>query len=97
MSKNAHEKRTVRWMIEIYCRGRHGTRGDLCETCRALWDYATLKLEKCPFEKKPKCSDCRVHCYNPGHREAIRRVMRYSGPRMLFRHPIAAIRHQWGI
>jgi len=26
-------------------------------------------------------------------REKIREVMRFSGPRMLFHHPIAAIRH----
>ena len=26
-------------------------------------------------------------------REKIRQVMRFSGPRMLFHHPIAAIRH----
>ena len=97
MSKNAHEKQTVRWMIESYCRGKHGTRGALCETCRELADYADLKLEKCPFEKKPKCKDCTVHCYNKRNREAIRGVMRYAGPRMLFRHPIAALRHQLGV
>jgi hypothetical protein len=26
-------------------------------------------------------------------RERIRQVMRYSGPRMIFHHPIAALRH----
>lgn len=26
-------------------------------------------------------------------REAIRQVMRWSGPRMLFHHPVLAVRH----
>ena len=34
-----------------------------------------------------------VHCYQPQMREQIRQVMRYSGPRMLFHHPVMAIRH----
>lgn len=34
-----------------------------------------------------------VHCYQPQMREQIRQVMRYSGPWMLFHHPVMAIRH----
>ena len=34
-----------------------------------------------------------VHCYQPQMREQIRQVMRYSGPRILFHHPVMAIRH----
>ena len=34
--------------------------------------------------------ECR---YKPDMREKIREVMRFSGPRMLFYHPIMAIRH----
>ena len=39
------------------------------------------------------CSNCTVHCYRPEMRERIRTVMRYAGPRMLFHHPVMAIRH----
>ncbi len=39
------------------------------------------------------CSNCKVRCYKPEMREAIRKVMRYSGPRMLLYHPLAAIYH----
>ena len=39
------------------------------------------------------CSNCRVHCYNPQMREKIRMVMRFSGPKMIFYHPVAAVRH----
>ena len=40
-----------------------------------------------------ECENCRVHCYKPQMREEIRNVMRFAGPRMLFYHPIMAIRH----
>lgn len=81
-------------MIDVYCRGRHGTSGDLCDTCRELLDYAFLRLEKCPFgERKPTCAKCPIHCYQPQRREQVKDVMRYAGPRMLLRHPIFTIRH----
>ena len=56
--------------------------------------YANIVSDKCPFmETKTFCSNCKVHCYKPEMREKIREVMRYSGPRMIFHHPAAAIRH----
>ena len=77
----------------IYCRKKHGGK-TLCPDCAALDAYARLRSEKCPFmETKTFCSNCRVHCYKPEMREKIRAVMRFSGPRMLFYHPILAIRH----
>ena len=45
------------------------------------------------METKTFCSNCRVHCYKLEMRERIRKVMRFSGPRMLLYHPIMAIRH----
>jgi len=34
-----------------------------------------------------------VHCYNAEMRERVRVMMRWSGPRMLLRHPVIAILH----
>ncbi len=45
------------------------------------------------METKTFCANCRVHCYKPAMREKIRAVMRFSGPRMIFHHPVAAIWH----
>lgn len=45
------------------------------------------------METKTFCSACKVHSYKPEMREQIRTVMRWSGPRMLFVHPVLAIRH----
>ena len=88
------ELKTVSAMLACYCRGVHGTRGPLCDECRALLDYATTRLERCRFAgEKPVCAKCPVHCYQPRRREQMKQVMRYAGPRMLLRHPVLTIRH----
>ena len=84
-AKREQEKRIVSLMIRTYCRGHHGTRQGLCPECQALQEYALLRADRCP--------NCRVHCYKPAMREKIRAVMRYSGPRMLFSHPVLVVRH----
>ena len=62
--------------------------------CNELHTYAMSRLERCPFgQEKPTCATCQIHCYKPQLRERIREVMRFAGPRMLWRHPILAIRH----
>ena len=92
-SKREREKETVSLMISIYCRKKHGSK-TLCPDCAALDTYARQRSDKCPFmETKTFCSNCKVHCYKPDMREKIREVMRFSGPRMIFRHPVMAIRH----
>lgn len=91
MFKNRREieKKTVYQMIKIYCNAHHESSGTLCENCQTIYDYAVLKYNRCPFgENKPVCSKCKVHCYKKDKREEIRQIMRYSGPRMLFKHPI---------
>jgi hypothetical protein len=87
------ESQTVAVMIDEYCRAHHAG-GGLCPECAALRDYALGRLLRCPFgEGKTTCAKCPVHCYRPEMREKIRAVMRYSGPRMLLRHPLMAVRH----
>jgi hypothetical protein len=88
------EKRTVAAMVRIYCRGHHWAPEMPCADCRELLDYATCRLDRCPFgEEKSTCADCPIHCYKPAMRERVREIMRYAGPRMLLRHPVLAIRH----
>lgn len=61
---------------------------------QALNAYAEKRLDKCVFgEEKPACKQCPVHCYQPIKREEMKQVMRWAGPRMLWRHPILTIRH----
>ena len=92
-TKREREKETVSLMIAIYCRKNHGSK-TLCPECTALDAYARQRSDKCPFmETKTFCSNCNVHCYKKDMREKIRAVMRFSGPRMVFHHPVMAIRH----
>lgn len=92
-SKREREKEVVSLMISIYCRKKHGNK-TLCPECAALDAYARFRADKCPFmETKTFCSNCKVHCYKSDMRAKIREVMRFSGPRMIFHHPIMAIYH----
>ena len=92
--KRQREKEMVSQMIALYCRKHHGGKGSLCPQCRALEEYARARSDKCPFmEEKTFCSNCRVHCYKPQMREEIRKVMKFSGPRMIFHHPLMAVSH----
>jgi hypothetical protein len=81
-------------MIRLHCRDQHEGRDGLCPACADLADYALARLDACPFqEDKTTCARCPVHCYRPAMRERIRAVMRYAGPRLLYRHPVLAIQH----
>lgn len=90
------EFRTIVAMLRMYCRAHHappqGTA--LCPECTELHDYARRRLERCVFgEAKPTCANCTVHCYKAVMRERVRQVMVWAGPRMLWHHPVLAIRH----
>ena len=91
------EKKTIKAMAGIYCSAHHKTKKDeLCPECTEFLTYAYLRLDKCPFqEKKSTCGKCLVHCYRPDMKEKVKKVMRYSGPRMLVRHPSLALHHVW--
>lgn len=101
--RREREKRTISNMVAIYCAGNHSTAGRtetsfsdeaLCPACKELDDYCVLRTERCrSMHKKTSCEECGNHCYAPARQEQIRAVMRYAGPRMITRHPIAAIRH----
>ena len=91
-SRLAREFKTIKAMVQIYCRNHHGR--DLCDECRGLMDYAGLRLDRCRFGmEKPTCAKCPVHCYQRNRREQIRIVMRYAGPRMLWQHPLLSLQH----
>ena len=95
MNRIDKEKKTVGVMIHIFCDAHHGTGGELlCPACTELLNYAKERLNKCPYgEEKGACSKCKIHCYKPGIRKQITEVMRYSGPKMVKKHPLLAIVH----
>ena len=94
MTRLEREATTINAMIKLYCADLHKSPERLCDECASLRDYALLRVEKCRFgAEKPACAKCTVHCYKRDMRERVRAVMRYSGPRMLLRHPLLAIYH----
>ena len=95
-SKNGLEKerKTIRTMLRMYCKSTHRPKNEFCEECSELFEYASKRLDYCQFgEDKPTCEKCPIHCYKPEMRDKIRKVMRYAGPRMLYKHPIMGFRH----
>ena len=94
MKRIEEEKTTIGNMVHIYCKANHN--GALCDECKSLLEYAHKRLETCKFgDNKPNCKKCAIHCYQPIMRDRIQQVMRYAGPRMIWHHPIAAIRYLW--
>ena len=101
--RREREKRTISQMVAIYCAGNHeaASRTEtsfsgeaMCPDCKAIDDYCVLRTERCcSMDRKTNCEECGNHCYAPAERERIRAVMRYAGPRMLWHHPAAALRH----
>lgn len=91
------EHRTLAAMLRIWCRA-HGhlpePGGRLCAQCERLLAYAERRLAKCPYgQAKPTCATCPVHCYKTAQREQARMVMRFAGPRMVWRHPWLSLMH----
>lgn len=104
--RREREKRTISHMIAMHCAGTHDAAlrthaafcGEaVCSECARLDAYAVERTERCrSMHVKTSCEECANHCYAPQMREKIREAMRYSGPRMITKHPIAAIRHLLG-
>lgn len=93
MNKIEWEKRTVRKMIELYCRHHLGQKV-ISEEYELLAEYACQRLDHCKFgENKKSCGKCPIHCYSSQKRQQILEVMRWVGPRMIFYSPKDAIVH----
>jgi len=91
------EAETLRAMVGLYCRERHGTSGrpgECCPACGAFLAYALKRLASCPYgAAKPVCAKCRIHCYRAGEKAYAREVMRHAGPRLLLTNPVLSFRH----
>lgn len=58
---------------------------DLCNECVALLRHAIVMRVLCPLDPKPKCRTCPQHCYRPVYKDQMETVMKYAGPRSLFK------------
>jgi hypothetical protein len=87
------EKKTVEFMIRYYC-GKVHTGTPLCGECADLLDYARRRLDACRYgDDKTSCRNCPTHCYPPEKREAVKKIMRYVGPGMIYLKPLQVLRH----
>lgn len=80
------EKELLTIMISIYEKDH--------QNLSELKEYAFKRIDCCPRkEEKTFCSSCPIHCYQKKYRDQIKEVMKYSGKRMLFKHPLITIKH----
>ncbi|CAM3313618.1 nitrous oxide-stimulated promoter family protein [Vagococcus fessus] len=85
------EMQMIEVMIKLYY-SKNASIADVEEN--RMLTYAMKRLQYCQFgEKKTTCQKCPVHCYQPRYKEQMKQVMRYSGPRMLFKHPVLTLKH----
>ena len=104
--KRAREMRTISQMVALACSVNHPAQSrthtahcgePVCAECAALDAYAVERTLRCrKMGVKTTCEECENRCYQPQMREQIRAVMRCAGPRMITKHPVAAIRHLLG-
>ena len=94
----AREGKTIKTMITLYCAHHHTNynhkKNHACPECDKLIAYSLGRLANCKHkDNKPTCGKCTIHCYRPDMQEQIKDIMKYSGPKMILRHPIMAIQH----
>ena len=95
MGRIDREKKIIKLMIDIYCHKKHGNnKGELCEECAELLEYAHKRLSFCKFgENKSTCSRCPIHCYKKDMKEKVKEVMKFYGPRIIIYNPVELVRH----
>lgn len=94
IKQKEYDKMVLGVMVRLYCKKNHRVADGVCAECQELLDYASSRVDRCPLgTKKVTCAKCRIHCYDKPHRETVRQVMRFSGPRLMLHHPVIAWRH----
>lgn len=88
------QKASLEVMVKLYCKKNHNSKGQLCEECEEILNYALNRLRNCRYgENKPNCGDCKTCCYKKDMKEKVVNIMRYSGPRLLLHNPRIVFSH----
>ena len=86
--KRDREKKVISEMVKLYCKR------ELCDECKEVLNYSLKRIDNCKFmETKTFCSNCKAPCYSPKMKEKVKQIMKFSGPRILFHHPLLVISH----
>ena len=84
--KRDREKKVITEMVKLYCKKNHKNRDVL--------NYSLNRIDNCKYmETKTFCSNCKAPCYSPKMKEKVKQIMKFSGPRILFHHPLLVISH----
>lgn len=77
------DAKILKKFIKVYCHNIHSeymkNENGYCKECFELLNFALLRNVKCQLDPKPKCKDCKIHCYKPEMRKKIKEVMKFSG------------------
>ena len=92
------EIRIIATFTKVWCSGHgHASRNffqfteelpplDLCPDCTVFMGYAVQRLLHCPLKtEKTSCKHCHIHCYATEQRALVKRIMAWSGRRMILR------------
>lgn len=82
-------------MLNIYCKKNHNSK-TLCDDCSSLLEYTQNKIKNCPYlPDKPACNKCKTRCFKSDAemRIKIRKVMSFSGPKMILYHPLVTFKY----
>ncbi len=96
--KKIKEKELIEIMIKLYNKKKLRQK-QLTKEMQELLEYSYLRIENCPHQKKningekPFCSCCTIQCYKADMKQSMVEVMKFSGPRLIFSHPIVSIDH----
>jgi len=86
------EKNTFYKMIRLYYKHHNNIEKELKNEYIELYNYSISRINACIFKnKKPVCSKCKIHCFNDEYGEEVRKIMRWSGPRMILYYPKSAL------
>lgn len=89
--KKLEKKQVLEKMIRLYCKNNH--KDYLCNDCKNLISYSNIRTDYCKrLDEFFFCSSCDRTCYDNENLEKIRKIMRYSGPRMIYSDPKASVR-----
>ena len=85
---------TLEAMGKIYCKAHHkGEPKDeagLCQWCRTVVQDTFDRSQNCPNGHQENCQDCDIKCQRGESQANVKKLMAYSAPIMLFRHPLMA-------
>lgn len=95
--QSARDLKTLEAIGRIFCNAHHPDadrdEAGLCPACRNTIDATFARTATCPNHQRSNCEDCAVKCQRGDAQARIKEIMRYSAPRMLFRHPLMTLEY----